>query len=63
MYFLGLCLTHKGYRFLLVEPTNYVEINTIIEFIYAKFYENRFTSIPSINDKMVKPIRINNKSG
>jgi len=53
----------KGYRFLVVEPNISVEINTVIESKDAEFYEHRFTSIPSINDKMVEPIRNNNESG
>jgi hypothetical protein len=60
---LGYAQHSKGYRFLVVEPNNYVEVNTIIESRDAKFYENRFTSIPSINDKMMEPIRNNNESG
>jgi hypothetical protein len=60
---LGYAQHNKGYRFLVVEPNNSVEVNTIIESRDAKFYENRFTSISSINDKMVEPIRNNNESG
>jgi hypothetical protein len=61
--FLGYTQYSKGYRFLVVEPNNSVKVNTIIESRDAEFYENRFTSIPSINDKMVEPIRNNNESG
>jgi hypothetical protein len=60
---LGYAQHSKGYRFLVVEPNNSVEVNTVIESKDAEFYENRFTSIPSINDKMVEPIRNNNESG
>jgi hypothetical protein len=60
---LGYAQHSKGYRFLVVEPNNSVEVNTVIESRDAEFYENRFTSIPSINDKMVEPIRNNNESG
>jgi hypothetical protein len=60
--FLGYAEHSKGYRFVVVEPNNSVEINTVIESRDAEFYENRFTSIPSINDKMVEPIRNNNES-
>jgi hypothetical protein len=59
---LGYAQHSKGYRFLVVEPNNSVEVNTVIESRDAEFYENRFTSIPSINDKMVEPIRNNNES-
>jgi hypothetical protein len=61
--FLGYAQHNKGYRFLVVEPNNSVEVNTVIESRDAEFYENRFTSIPSINNKMVEPIRNNNESG
>jgi hypothetical protein len=59
---LGYAQHNKGYRFLVVEPNNSVEVNTVIKSRDAEFYENRFTSIPSINDKMVEPIRNNNES-
>jgi hypothetical protein len=61
--FLGYAQHSKGYRFLVVEPNLSVEVNNVIESRDAKFYEHRFTSIPSINDKMVEPIRNNNESG
>jgi hypothetical protein len=60
---LGYAQHSKGYRFLVVEPNLSVEVNTIIESRDAEFYEHRFTSIPSINDKMVEPIKNNNESG
>jgi hypothetical protein len=60
---LGYAQHSKGYRFLVVEPNLSVEVNTVIESRDAGLYENRFTSIPSINDKMVEPIRNNNESG
>jgi hypothetical protein len=61
--FLGYAQCSKGYWFLVVEPNNYVEVNIVIESRDAEFYENRFTSTPSINDKMEEPIRNNNESG
>jgi hypothetical protein len=61
--FLGYAQHSKGYRFLVVEPNNSVEVNTVIESRDAEFYENRFTSIPSINNKMMEPIRNNNEFG
>ena len=60
--FLGYAQHSKGYRFLVIEPNNSVEVNTGIESKDAEFYENRFTSISSINDKMVELIRNNNES-
>jgi hypothetical protein len=61
--FLGYVQHSKGYNFLAVEPNLSIEVNTVIESRDAGLYENRFTSIPSINDKMVEPIRNNNESG
>jgi hypothetical protein len=61
--FLGYAQHSKGHRFLVVESNLSVEVNTVIESKDAEFYEHRFTSIPSINDKMVEPIRNNNESG
>jgi hypothetical protein len=60
--FLGYAQHSKGYRFLVVEPNLSVEVNTVIESRDAEFYKHRFTSISSINDKMVEPIRNNNRS-
>jgi hypothetical protein len=60
--FLGYAQHSKSYRFLVVELNNFVEVNTVIESRDAEFYENRFTLIPSINDKIVEPIRNNNES-
>ena len=59
---LGYAQHIKGYRSLVVEPSNSVEVNIVIESRHAEFYENRFTSIRSINDKIVEPIRNNNES-
>jgi hypothetical protein len=61
--FLGYAKHSKCYKFLVVKPNLSVEVNTVIESKDAEFYEHRFTSIPSINDKMVEPIRNNNESG
>jgi hypothetical protein len=38
MYFLGYAQHSKGNRFLVVEPNNSVEVNTIIEFRDTEFY-------------------------
>jgi hypothetical protein len=60
--FLGYAQHSKSYRFLVVELNNFVKVNTVIESRDVEFYENRFTLIPSINDKIVEPIRNNNES-
>jgi hypothetical protein len=60
--FLSYAQHSKSNRFLIVESNNFVEVNTVIEFRDTKFYQNGFTLIPSINNKMVKPIRNNNES-
>ncbi|GJX47833.1 zinc finger, CCHC-type containing protein [Tanacetum coccineum] len=40
----------KAYRFYVIEPNDYVSINSIIESRDAIFYENRFSSIPRAKD-------------
>jgi hypothetical protein len=61
--FLGYAQHIKGNRIKVVEPNNYVEVNTVIESINTEFYQNKLTLIPLINDKIVEPIRNNNESG
>ena len=52
--FLGYAENSKGYRFLVTEPNEFIEINTVIESRNAVFYENRFTSISrTINNKTI----------
>ncbi|GJW82538.1 zinc finger, CCHC-type containing protein [Tanacetum coccineum] len=48
--FVGYAEHSKTYRFYVIEPNNYVSINSIIESGDAIFDENRFTSIPGPND-------------
>ncbi|XP_077215490.1 uncharacterized protein LOC143850059 [Tasmannia lanceolata] len=44
--FLGYASHSKAYRFLVIEPNDFIDVNTIIESRDAFFYENRFTAIP-----------------
>ncbi|GJU28402.1 zinc finger, CCHC-type containing protein [Tanacetum coccineum] len=48
--FVGYVEHSKAYRFYVIEPNDYVSINTIIESRDAIFDENRFSSIPRPND-------------
>ena len=45
--FIGYAEHSKSYRFLVTEPNNSVEMNTVIESRDAIFYETRFTVIPN----------------
>nr|GEZ58772.1 hypothetical protein [Tanacetum cinerariifolium] len=45
--FIGYAEHSKCYRFYVIEPNDYVSVNSIIELKYAIFDEERFTSIPS----------------
>nr|GEZ74498.1 zinc finger, CCHC-type [Tanacetum cinerariifolium] len=44
--FVGYAEHSKAYRFYVIEPNDYVSINTVIESIDAIFNENHFSSIP-----------------
>ncbi|GJW38165.1 zinc finger, CCHC-type containing protein [Tanacetum coccineum] len=44
--FIGYAEYSKCYRFYVIEPNDYVSVNSIIESRYAIFDEDRFTSIP-----------------
>ncbi|GJS01852.1 zinc finger, CCHC-type containing protein [Tanacetum coccineum] len=48
--FVGYAKHSKAYRFYVIEPNNFVSINSIIESIDAIFDENRFSSIPRPKD-------------
>ncbi len=50
--FIGYAQHSKAYRFLVSEPNDSVEVNTIIESRDAIFYEQRFSSIPRINNEI-----------
>ncbi|GKE34923.1 zinc finger, CCHC-type containing protein, partial [Tanacetum coccineum] len=48
--FVGYTEHSNAYRFYVIEPNDYVSINTIIESRDATFDENRFSSMPRPND-------------
>jgi len=54
--FLGYALHSKAYRFMVIEPNDSVQVNTVIESRDAVFYENRFTTVPrNQSDSQVDP--------
>jgi len=48
--FIGYALCNKAYRFLIIEPNDFIFVNTIIESRDALFDETRFSSIPRPRD-------------
>ncbi|GKF48277.1 hypothetical protein Tco_0141528, partial [Tanacetum coccineum] len=48
--FVGYVEHYKAYRFYVIEPNDFVSINSIIECRDAIFDENRFSSIPRSKD-------------
>ena len=50
--FIGYAEHSRAYRFFVLEPNDYVSVNTIIESRDAIFDENRFSSIPRPKDML-----------
>ena len=56
---LGYAHNSKAYRFIVIEPSDLILVNTIIESIDANFNENRFQSIPKIgNNTLLTKVKI-----
>ncbi|GJS18624.1 zinc finger, CCHC-type containing protein [Tanacetum coccineum] len=55
--FVGYTEHFKAYRFYVIEPNDYVSINSIIESRDAIFDENRFTSIPRPKDVIPNSVK------
>ena len=56
---MGYAKHSKAYKFLIIEPNSFVEINTIVESRDAILYENRFFTTPKSidseeNDKQIE---------
>ena len=48
--FIGYALRSKAYRFMVIEPNDFISVNTILESTDALFDETRFSSIPRLRD-------------
>ena len=48
--FIGYALHSKAYRFMVIEPNDFISVNTIIKSRDALFDETHFSSIPRLRD-------------
>ena len=60
--FIGYADHSKGYRFLVMEPNDYVSVNTVIDSRDAEFYENKFSSLSRNNNEKVEVLSRSNNS-
>lgn len=61
--FIGYAQHSKAWRFMVIEPNDYISVNTVIESRDAIFDESRFTSIPRPKDILFENVETQENVG